>query len=461
MNYIRHINAFYNHVKKDDRLTSSHISLYLALFQYWNYNRFQNPFPIYRDNMMQLSRIGSKNTYHKCIKQLHEANYIFYHSPVSKFQPIKISMIRLDQKEEPSTCKQLNFFNPSAPESLNPTQMPPSEPSPPQWGEDLGVCPIPMPPTEPSLPPLGGDLCTASCGEGGWAPGVARQCPNISTVPVPILTAPCPKNDTVSVPILTAICPKNDTVPVPKMGQNIKLNILKNKTVCNTPTKIFTKNQKLSEAINNLAGVPELTQLSELPLTSELPLASALPLPSALPLAFELPLALAKGLRQTDIESFFLQNNYPSTEAQKFFYYNQSRGWMLKDKVPIQDWQSLAHKWMLGVGKQNEEKNMHVDRWPDAQELFKRLAQGQNIFKLIKIEHFNQLQLELDDATILIARKERINQLTGSNQNSILQLLKAYLDNKKDDLLIIKDEENLISLAKRIAVLKHLNSKKQ
>src|SRR5688500_1091583 len=55
MNYIRHLNTFFSHVKTDTRLTSSHVSLYMALFQYWNFNRFQNPFSIYRENIMQLS----------------------------------------------------------------------------------------------------------------------------------------------------------------------------------------------------------------------------------------------------------------------------------------------------------------------------------------------------------------------------------------------------------------------
>ena len=107
MNYIRHMNAFFTLIKNETGLTSSHISLYMALFQYWNFNRFQNPFPVYRDTMMQLSKIGSKITYHKCIKELHLASYIVYHPSISKYQPVKISMIRLDTKE----TEILNFLN--------------------------------------------------------------------------------------------------------------------------------------------------------------------------------------------------------------------------------------------------------------------------------------------------------------------------------------------------------------
>jgi hypothetical protein len=110
MNYIRHLNAFFSFIRSDKRLTSSHVSLYMALFHYWNFNRFNNPFSIYRDNIMQLSKL-SKNTYHKCIKELHEAKYIYYHPSPSKFQAVRISVIRLDKEEPPPTrYKQPDLF---------------------------------------------------------------------------------------------------------------------------------------------------------------------------------------------------------------------------------------------------------------------------------------------------------------------------------------------------------------
>jgi ABC-type dipeptide/oligopeptide/nickel transport system ATPase subunit len=69
--------------------------------------------------------------------------------------------------------------------------------------------------------------------------------------------------------------------------------------------------------------------------------------------------------------------------------------------------------------------------------------------------------LELTDEIMQHAWQERISQLTGSNQNSILQLLQAYQDNRESDALLLKDKENLLSLAKRISVLKHFQQQKQ
>ena len=65
MNYIAHLTAVMERIAQDERLNPSHVSLYLALFQFWNMNRFKNPISIHREDTMRLSKIGSKNTYHK------------------------------------------------------------------------------------------------------------------------------------------------------------------------------------------------------------------------------------------------------------------------------------------------------------------------------------------------------------------------------------------------------------
>ena len=85
MNYIAHLTAAMEKIEKDGRLHSSHVALYLALFQYWNMNRFKNPISIHREDTMRLSKIGSKNTYHKCISELSEWGFFLYcpsHNPM-------------------------------------------------------------------------------------------------------------------------------------------------------------------------------------------------------------------------------------------------------------------------------------------------------------------------------------------------------------------------------------------
>ena len=84
INYISHLNQFLVKVQNDTRLNPTHVSMYLALFYYWNKARFSSEFFINRNDVMKLSRIGSKGTYHKCLHDLSEWKYIIYkpsHNP--------------------------------------------------------------------------------------------------------------------------------------------------------------------------------------------------------------------------------------------------------------------------------------------------------------------------------------------------------------------------------------------
>ena len=92
MNYIKHLSAFYEKVSTDNRLNPSHVSLYMALFQLWNLNRFENPISINRDQTLRLSKIGSNHTYHKCLHELSDFGYIIYHP---SHNPLKGSLVHL------------------------------------------------------------------------------------------------------------------------------------------------------------------------------------------------------------------------------------------------------------------------------------------------------------------------------------------------------------------------------
>ena len=61
INYIKHLQAVFIQFSKDNRLNPTHISLYIALFQVWNKNRFPEEFFVMRDELMTFSKIGSKN----------------------------------------------------------------------------------------------------------------------------------------------------------------------------------------------------------------------------------------------------------------------------------------------------------------------------------------------------------------------------------------------------------------
>lgn len=92
INYIKHLNGVFEQFSKDSRLNPTHISLYVALFQIWNHNYFKEEFYINRDEVMQFSKIGSKSTYHRCIKELSHWKYILYAPSHNPFKGSRIKM---------------------------------------------------------------------------------------------------------------------------------------------------------------------------------------------------------------------------------------------------------------------------------------------------------------------------------------------------------------------------------
>jgi hypothetical protein len=85
MNYIKQLSTVIEKFSEDDRLNTAHVSLYLALFQLWNLNRFKNPISINRAEVMKISKIGSKGTYHRCLNDLNNWCYLKYepsHNPL-------------------------------------------------------------------------------------------------------------------------------------------------------------------------------------------------------------------------------------------------------------------------------------------------------------------------------------------------------------------------------------------
>jgi hypothetical protein len=99
MNYIRHLTGFFHRVAQEDRLYPTHISLYMSLFQAWNINRFVNPISISRSEMMGVSKICSKATYHKVMKELHQLGFIKYEPSYNPFRGSAVHLINFEEEE--------------------------------------------------------------------------------------------------------------------------------------------------------------------------------------------------------------------------------------------------------------------------------------------------------------------------------------------------------------------------
>ena len=109
INYIKHLNKVFIHFSKDHKLNPTHISLYIALFQIWNNNFFKDEFYINREEVMGYSKIGSKSTYHRCIKELSHWHYLLYIPSHNPFKGSRIKMFNFgtstEQALNPSSTK--------------------------------------------------------------------------------------------------------------------------------------------------------------------------------------------------------------------------------------------------------------------------------------------------------------------------------------------------------------------
>jgi hypothetical protein len=108
INYIVHLNNSFKRFTEDDKTTPFHISLYMALFHKWNSAKFRNPISVARDDLMFLSKIGSANTYIKCLKELDKWGYIKYTPSHSYHVGSKIYMYTFNTTKKTTTTKTTN-----------------------------------------------------------------------------------------------------------------------------------------------------------------------------------------------------------------------------------------------------------------------------------------------------------------------------------------------------------------
>lgn len=84
----------------------------MSLFQFWNCNRFKNPISISRDEIMRISKISSKATYHKCLKALHAQGYIKYEPSYNPFKGSHVFLFNFSDDLKPLPKNASSNFKP-------------------------------------------------------------------------------------------------------------------------------------------------------------------------------------------------------------------------------------------------------------------------------------------------------------------------------------------------------------
>jgi len=250
MNYIKHLTGFFERVIQDKTLNPTHVSLYMSLFQFWNCNRFKNPISISRDEVMRISKISSKATYHKCLKNLHALGYIKYEPSYNPFRGSHVIMFNFSEDLKPLSKSTSSNFKPVDEQVVN-------------------------------------KLSTA--------------------------------NETSHEQV-------TEQVVVPYINNTNITNESNNSNSLN-----LDEQAKKIEEENNLDLKNETQEEKEKKLREKK------------------KESIAPSIKE--VKSYFLESNFPEIEAQKFYNYFSSIGWLVGGKIPMIDWQAAANNWMLNVPK--------------------------------------------------------------------------------------------------------------
>lgn len=260
MNYIKHLTGFFEKVTIDRTLNPTHISLYMALFQFWNCNRFKNPISINRDEIMRISKISSKATYHKCLKNLHSLGYINYQPSYNPFKGSHVILFNFSDYLKP------------VPKSERTTK-----------NEHL---------VEP----------------------VTEQAVNKS----------CTSSETGSEQAL-----------VPSINYINKTNVPNEKNVSN----LNERAKKIEKENVDFKNQDDLKEEKSSAKKEE---------------KFQPTIE--------DVKAYFQENSFPEIEAQKFFNYFSSVGWLVGGKTPMVNWNAAAQNWMINAPKFVSDEQQQPDR---------------------------------------------------------------------------------------------------
>jgi hypothetical protein len=307
MNYIRHLNGFFARLAEDKRMSSYHISLYFALFQQWNADRFGEQFVITRSETMEMSRLGSVNTYARCMKELSEWGYIRYIPSSNLHSGSRVSCIRFDTATDTArdtgtdTARNTGIENDTAGDTASDT------------GRNTGISSNLINDTASDT---GIDTTRNTGIENDTATDTGTDTGRNTATSSDLI------NDTAT-----------DTARNTGQGAGIKSDTARN-TATDTPfINSLNKNKQEEESVrrNQKFDIDENEKKQK-----SLRKTNSKNLPDGKSPVPDL----------SETEQFFEDNQFPRSEAQKFYAHYQSSGWKTGDQMKILSWQAVARKWM-------------------------------------------------------------------------------------------------------------------
>ncbi|MBK9742689.1 MAG: hypothetical protein IPO94_06850 [Saprospiraceae bacterium] len=96
VNYIRHIDIFFEIVRISPAINYAHIAVYISLFRFWNQAFFSNPITPTRSEIMIYASIKSKECYYKILREISELDLIRYYPSKSRYETGQFCMSKLE-----------------------------------------------------------------------------------------------------------------------------------------------------------------------------------------------------------------------------------------------------------------------------------------------------------------------------------------------------------------------------
>lgn len=317
MNYIRHLNGFFERLAEDKRLSSYHISLYIALFQHWNANRFSDQFTISRTEVMQLARIGSANTYARCMKELAEWGFVTYLPSSNLHSGSKVACIRFDNTNDTAgnTAGDTGIKSDTTASIATDTARGTGTES--DISSDTATNTSVDTGTSGDLKTDSGagtvrdtDIKNDTAGSTGSDTAIGTGITGGTENDTGRSTA-SPENEPAGIKSDTGTDTASDTLFINIINKNKQ----EEKSVRRNQKEDFAeneKNEKQAGKANPENLNPEKFQIPDLPV----------------------------------VEHFFEQNRFSGNEARNFYAHYQSTGWKTGDMKKILSWQAVARKWM-------------------------------------------------------------------------------------------------------------------
>lgn len=96
VNYIRHIDLFFEIVRISPAINYAHIAVYISLFRYWNHSFFSNPITPTRSDIMNYAGLKSKECYYKLLREISELDLIRYYPSKSRYETGQFCISKLE-----------------------------------------------------------------------------------------------------------------------------------------------------------------------------------------------------------------------------------------------------------------------------------------------------------------------------------------------------------------------------